>query len=110
MKILSSIIVLFLLSIPGILFAHPLDISSSTYTIQGKEVRATTYFHTYEAERLLRNNKINLNTSEDYYNNSQLFEDYVRERAIVKNNGKLCQIHNISLIRKEMYEIISEGL
>lgn len=109
MKI-PSFILLILLSIPGTLFAHPLDISSSTYTIQENEVRATTYFHTYEAERLLRNNKINLDTSEDYYKNSRLFEEYVRERAIVRNNGELCQIQNISLIRKEMYEIISEGL
>lgn len=69
---------------------------------------ATTYFHTYEAERLLRENKINLDTSEDYYRNSQVFEEYVRERAVVQNNGKPCRIGNVSLIRKEMYEIISE--
>lgn len=109
MKILSLILFV-LLSIPETLFAHPLDISSSTYTVEGKEVNATTYFHTYEAERLLRNHKINLGTSEDYYTNSRIFEDYIRERAIVQNNGKSCRIHDISLIRKEMYEIISEGL
>lgn len=109
MKILS-LILLVLLSVPGTLFAHPLDISSSTYTVQGKEVSATTYFHTYEAERLLRTNRINLDTSEDYYKNSRIFEDYVRERAILRNNGNPCRIHSISLIRKEMYEIISEGL
>lgn len=88
--------------------AHPLDISSSTYTIQGRDVSATTYFHTYEAERLLREHKINLDTSEDYYRNSPVFEEYIRTRAQVQNNGKTCQIHDIVLIRKEMYEIISE--
>lgn len=109
MKFLT-LILLILLVIPGTLFAHPLDISSSTYTIDGAQVSATTYFHTYEAERLLREHKINLNTSEDYYKNSQIFEDYIHERAIVKNNGKICQIGSISLVHKEMYEIISEGL
>lgn len=108
MKILASILVF--LSMTGTLFAHPLDISSSTYTIHDASVQATTYFHTYEAERLLRQHSINLDTSEDYYTNSRIFEEYIRERAIVENNGKKCTIQNISLIRKEMYEIISEGL
>lgn len=109
MKILSSFL-LFLFLVPNIVFAHPLDISSSTYTITGKEVRATTYFHTYEAERLLRENKINLNTSEDYYLNARIFEEYIRSRARVFRGSTECQIHDISLIKKEMYEIISEGL
>ncbi len=108
-KILSLVFVLFL-STPGTIFAHPLDISSSTYTVQGHEVSATTYFHAYEAERLLRANKISLNTSEDYYKNSQIFVDYIGKHARVENNGKPCQIHDISLIQKEMYEIVSEGL
>jgi len=109
MKRLTAVI-MFLCSIPNCLWAHPLDISSSTYTIQGKNIDAVTYFHTYEAERLLREHKINLDTSEDYYTNSQIFENYIRERARVQNNGKTCQISDIKLIRKEMYELISEGL
>lgn len=109
MKILS-IFLLTLLCIPQAIFAHPLDISSSSYTISGKEVSAVTYFHTYEAERLLRSKGVNLDTSEDYYKNSIIFENYVRERARVQNNGKDCIIQDIVLIRKEMYEIISEGL
>ncbi len=109
-KMYIKFLTLTLLAIPGTLFAHPLDISSSTYTIDGARVSATTYFHTYEAERLLREHKISLNTSEDYYKNSLVFEDYIRERVVVKNNGTPCQIGNISLIHKEMYEIISEGL
>lgn len=108
MKILAFL--LFLSSLPGTLFAHPLDISSSAYTIQGRQVNATTYFHTYEAERLLRTHGINLETGEDYYRNSRIFEDYIRDRARVGNDGKSCRIGNISLIRKEMYEIVSEGL
>jgi hypothetical protein len=107
MKNISFLLILFIL-IPNTLFAHPLDISSSSYTIQGNTVHATTYFHTYEAERLLRQHKINLDTSEDYYKNSSIFENYIRERAIIKNNGISCTIKDISLIRKEMYEIISE--
>lgn len=108
MKKILSLVFLLLLAVPGTIFAHPLDISSSTYTIQGRQVSATTYFHTYEAERLLRANKINLNTSEDYYKNSQIFADYITQHAQVQNNGKPCQIGSISLIQKEMYEIISE--
>ena len=108
-KTLCFIFIISLL-LPSLSFAHPLDISSSTYTIQGNHVDATTYFHTYEADRLLRENKINLDTSEDYYKNSQVFENYIRERAQVQNGGEICQISDIKLIRKEMYEIISEGL
>lgn len=107
-KILT--LLLLILSFPESLLAHPLDISSSTYTIQAKSINATTYFHTYEAERLLRTNGINLETGEDYYKNSHIFEQYIEERAKVESGGKPCRIGKISLIRKEMYEIISEGL
>ncbi|MDD2745493.1 MAG: hypothetical protein PHU93_03055, partial [Candidatus Gracilibacteria bacterium] len=34
-------------------YAHPLDISSSTFTIQGSTIEAITYFHPSQVEAII---------------------------------------------------------
>jgi hypothetical protein len=56
-KIFSYLVlsILFFINIVPV-FAHPLDISVSTGTIQKNTINFTTYFHSFEIEYLLKNN------------------------------------------------------
>ncbi len=49
--------------------AHPLDISSSTYTVYDTRIEAITYFHPSQVELILGKSGVNMRnlTYADYY-------------------------------------------
>jgi hypothetical protein len=50
-----------------IIFAHPLDISSSFLSFNKNYLNITTFFHSYEIEYLLTKNNIKFKSVYEYY-------------------------------------------
>jgi len=91
-------------------FAHPLDISVSTWNIKWKNIDITTYFHSFEIEYLLKNNWINPDWVDYYYENENIIKEYVKNNSSLKNNNKLCEVENIELQKDEAYKILTNWL
>lgn len=107
-KIIASIFLFFLLV--NTVFAHPLDISVSTWNIKSSTFKITTYFHTFEIDYLLKENWINSDWVIYYYDNSDLIKKYITENSYFKNSWNICEIENIELIEDEPYKIATDGL
>ena len=94
-----------------IVFAHPLDISSTSFTVGNNAViNATTYFHMFEIEYLLRENWRKVIDIGDYYQNTWDIASYLTENIIVQNNGEVCSIEYLTVPEREAHEIFAEWL
>lgn len=115
MKKLRQIITfLFLFIFPfGLVFAHPLDISSTYLSFKNSwKIDMTTYFHSYEISYLLKEHGVeNTENIESYFENEDIIKNYVVENTLVKNNWSKCQLlDDIEVIRDQSYDILSDGL
>jgi ABC-type nickel/cobalt efflux system permease component RcnA len=110
-KIFSYLIlsILFFINIIPV-FAHPLDISVSTGTIQKNTINFTTYFHSFEVEYLLKNNWIDPDGVIDYFNNAEILESFVKKNIVFTNNNKSCKFKDFTVKDDEAYKILTEGL
>ena len=106
MKKIFIILVLFL-CILNITFAHPLDISNSTFNFSKNRISVTTYFHSYEIEYLLNYNKVVFKWVNDYFKNENLIKNYIKENIKINSKDNNCKINDINLIKDEEYKILS---
>lgn len=109
MKKLLSIII-FSIILFNNTYAHPLDISISTWDIKWNKFSITTYFHTFEIEYLLKNNWINPKWVNNYFENQNIIKNYISENILLKNNWKYCEIKDIELLEDDTYLIVSNWL
>ena len=91
--------------------AHPLDVSASSMTVEGKSAVATTALHPSEVERILGKRGVPMRsiTYGDYYSKEDFVFDYLRETVKVSSGGKPCAIGNFSTREMAVDEIFSEG-
>ena len=104
------IITIFYISSLQYSFAHPLDISISTASVKSNNLSITTYFHTFEIEYLLKENNINPDWVIDYFENSKIIADYIKDNITISNNQKNCKIEKIELKSDETYKILTDWL
>lgn len=96
----------------GIASAHPLDISSTTFTVNGSNIEAITYFHPSEVEATIGKYGISMRslTYGDYYKYSQYLYDYLSERvSVTDSGGKPCKLGNFSTQDLGVDEIFTKG-
>lgn len=99
-------------SIFQIAYAHPLDISSSTFTIQGSRMEAITYFHPSQVEAIIGSHGINMRslTYEGYYQHRNFLFDYLKAKVVVvdsENHG--CKLQDFSTQELGIDEIFTKG-
>ncbi len=92
-------------------FAHPLDVSATSMTVEGNSAVATTALHPSEVERILgkRGVPIRSITYGDYYSKRDFVFDYLRDTVKVSANGKPCEIGSFATRDMAVDEIFSEG-
>ena len=101
-------LIIFLISFGGgEVFAHPLDISSTTLTIHGDRASGLTYFHPFEGEYLLRKNGITFQSVADFYAAESLFFEYFRSNFRVIADSMPCTIQDIRMPPREAYEVVT---
>lgn len=68
--------------------AHPLDISSTTFTVYESRIEAITYFHPSEVEAIIGKSGVNMRslTYGDYYEYGPLLYEYVRQKVLVRDS------------------------
>lgn len=109
MKKLLLFISLFFLTF-GNIFAHPLDISNSTYYFKWEKLDVTTYFHTYEIEYLLKKNGLVIKNIPEYYDHRDIVEKYVKNHISLKNGQKVCSIESFDMPIRDEYSVITDGV
>ncbi len=90
--------------------AHPLDISSSFFSIKENKVNATTYLHTYEVEYLLSKLWKPPENIMSYYKYEDIIKKYLKENIFFSNNWKNCNLDYQEVIKQEEYEIVDKWL
>jgi len=103
----SIVIALFFTSIA---IAHPLDISNSQMSIKWKYANFSTYFHSFEIEYLLKQEGIPVRDLSDYYNNSDIIEEYIKDHISLSSWNTKCDIKNIEILKSDTYKMLSEWL
>jgi len=89
-------------------FAHPLDISSSFFSIKWNNANVTTYFHSYEIEYLLTQSGKPPKVIQDYYQNQEYIKSYLKNNTKFYNNSKLCKISDIQTPQLEEYQVLTK--
>lgn len=92
--------------------AHPLDISSTTFTVHANRIEAITYFHPSEVEATIGKTGISMRslTYGDYYVHSPTLYDYLRQKvSVTDSQGKACQLENFSTQELGVDEIFTKG-
>ncbi len=107
---MKKILIFFLLLLPLQTLAHPLDISSSFFSFNKNYLNITTYFHSYEIEYLLAQEKIFTKSVYEYYDHIDKIENYLKKHIKLKSNNKYCKIDNIEVLKLEEYQILSKWL
>lgn len=92
-------------------FAHPLDVSATSMTVEGNSAVATTALHPSEVERILGKRGVPMRsiTYGDYYSKRDFVFDYLRDTVKVSANGKPCEIGSFATREMAVDEIFSEG-
>ncbi len=72
---------------PCSIFAHPLDISSSTLTLHDQEIDGITYLHPSEVEAILGRRGLSMRalTYGDYYTYKQYLFDYLITKVRIQS-------------------------
>ena len=68
--------------------AHPLDISTTSFTLEGNTIQAVTYFHPSQVEAIIGATGISMRslTYGDYYKYSGALEQYLRKKVILRDS------------------------
>ena len=81
------------------IFAHPLDISNTTFTIYEKTIEWVTYIHPVQLDRILvteGNISPTSITVDAYYSLTWVLTQYLRETIVLENNSRKCPLSNFS--------------
>lgn len=92
--------------------AHPLDISSSTFTIQGSRIEAITYFHPSQVEAIIGSHGINMRslTYEGYYQHQEFLFEYLKSKVVVSDSENAgCSLQDFSTQELGIDEIFTKG-
>ncbi len=81
------------------IFAHPLDISNTTFTLYEKSVEWVTYIHPVQLDRILSTRgdiSPTAITVDTYYTLTWVLTRYIEETIELKNNNDKCSISNFA--------------
>lgn len=92
----------------GQLYAHPLDISSTFFSVKWNIASVTTFFHSYEIEYLLNSQGKMPKTIKSYYDNTDIITSYLKGHTKFYNNIEECSIVSVNLPFKEEYEVLTK--
>jgi ABC-type nickel/cobalt efflux system permease component RcnA len=93
------------------MMAHPLDISSSTYTVYDTRIEAITYFHPSQVELILGKSGVNMRnlTYADYYWYSSRLYEYLKQRISMSDwQWVTCELQNFSTRELGVDEIFTK--
>lgn len=98
--------------VPFIAVAHPLDISSSFFTVRGETVTVSTFFHPFEIEYLLADalgdtRRFDL---QQYFTHADTITAYVRDHIVATSGEQRCTFVAGDIPRKLDYEMLAGGL
>lgn len=108
----SLVLLVALLAMPASVFAHPLDISASFFTIQDTRVAVSTFFHPFEIEHLLAS-RLQGGARYDlqrYFDYPDVIFDYVAQHSTLTTGGVACVFARDEIPHREDYELLSGGL
>jgi ABC-type nickel/cobalt efflux system permease component RcnA len=81
------------------IFAHPLDISNTTFTLYEKTIEWVTYIHPVQLDRILvtqGNISPTEITVDTYYSLRWVLTKYLTETIVLENNSKRCSLSNFA--------------
>lgn len=108
---MKKIIIVFLfLFLTHLVFAHPLDISSSFLSFNKNFLNITTYFHSYEIEYLLNSRNIAFQSVYDYYEHTDVMKEYIGENIVLNFPENTCKMVKFDVLESEEYQILSTGI
>gem|GEM_PF-3099986 len=108
---MKKIIIVFLfLFLTRVVFAHPLDISSSFLSFNKNFLNVTTYFHSYEIEYLLHSKNIAFQSVYDYYDHTDVIKEYINQNISLNLPENACKMVRFEVLELEEYQILSTGI
>lgn len=108
---IRKILVFIILSaIPVYTYAHPIDISNSTISLNKETINISTYFHSFEIDYLLKENWISIDSIEQYYENKKIIADYINKNINIFSNQKECKLKSVNINEDEIYDILTNWL
>lgn len=98
--------------LPLVAFAHPLDISSSFFTVRAQTVAVSTFFHPFEIEQLLASHLPDAARYDlqQYFKYPDVVFDYVERHISLTAGGAACTFARGEIPHKEDYELLAGGL
>ncbi len=93
-----------------IIFAHPLDISSSFLSFNKNYLNITTFFHSYEIEYLLTKNNIKFKSVYEYYDYKDIIWEYLKQNIKLDLSENKCEIEKVEMVQLEEYQILSSWI
>lgn len=109
-KLFFFICIITLFIAPSVLFAHPLDISSTLLYIYDETLIAETYIHIFECYHLLREKYGITVENNDFKSHEDKFFEYINEHIKIYINGKECELIPQGIPPQKDIEIIYKGL
>lgn len=103
-------IVFLFLFLTRVVFAHPLDISSSFLSFNKNFLNVTTYFHSYEIEYLLHSKNIAFQSVYDYYDHTDVIKEYINQNISLNLPENACKMVRFEVLELEEYQILSTGI
>ena len=96
------------LLITNVVWAHPIDISSTSLTISGPHINGSVVLHSYEAQRLLTQQGKEFVGIESYFEYRKILEQYVKDTLVFKltDTQEICPIEDVSIIEKDTPSIV----
>lgn len=100
------------LLITNVVWAHPIDISSTSLTISGPHINGSVVLHSYEAQRLLTQQGKEFVGIESYFEYRKILEQYVKDSLVFKltDTQEICPIEDVSIIEKDTPSIVWQWL
>ena len=92
--------------------AHPLDISTTTFTLGDRSIAAVTYFHPSQVEAIIGSTGVSMRslTYGDYYKYSHALEQYLRKKVILRDSkGAACTLDNFTTQDLGVDDIFTRG-
>lgn len=107
---LLIVLAFLLISSPFYLYPHPLDISYTTLIPKSNGFQGATFIHPYELNLLCTSQEINIHTEKDVELLSEILMPYFKNNFRVFMNKKLIELENLTLEKKDLAEILADGV
>jgi nickel/cobalt transporter (NicO) family protein len=108
--ILCGFLILGLLGIPLIGFAHPLDITFTSAYYGNRTMQCEMNIHPYEANYLLKKHGVPNATADDYRNQQRIFKNYIQRHFTISQGGSRCSFQWIGLADVDEAQMYATGL